>query len=79
MTREAGDTGQRYIHHRESGSNVLLFVRRRRKDGNRTAAYTFLGAVDYVEHRGERPMAITWRLRRPMPADFYREAKVAAG
>ena len=79
MTREAGDTGQRYIHHRERGSNVLLFVRRRREDGHRTAAYTFLGAVDYVEHRGERPMAITWRLRRPMPADFYREAKVAAG
>jgi superfamily II DNA or RNA helicase/HKD family nuclease len=79
MTREASDSGQRYIHHGERGSNVLLFVRRRRKDGNRTAAYTFLGAVDYVEHTGERPMAVTWRLRRPMPADFYREAKVAAG
>lgn len=79
MTREASGTGQRYIHHRERGSNVLLFVRRLRKDGNRTTAYTFLGAAEYVEHLGERPMAITWRLSRPMPADFYREAKVAAG
>lgn len=79
MTRESGDTGQRYINHRKRGSNVLLFVRRQRKEGSRTTAYTFLGAVDYVEHLGERPMAITWRLRRPMPADFYREAKVAAG
>jgi hypothetical protein len=31
----------------------------------------FLGEADYVEHRGERPIAITWRLRVPMPAaDF---------
>ena len=29
--------------------------------------------------RGSRPIAITWRLRKPMPDDFFREAKVAAG
>jgi hypothetical protein len=27
LTREASSTGQRYIHHRERGSRVLLFVR----------------------------------------------------
>jgi hypothetical protein len=45
----------------------------------RTSPYIFLGPVDYVSHVGERPMGIMWKLRRPMPADFYREAKVAAG
>jgi hypothetical protein len=59
--------------------DVLLFARRSRTEAGRTAAYTFLGPVDYVSHRGERPMGITWRLRRPMPADFFREAGVAAG
>jgi hypothetical protein len=78
-TREASPTGQRYIHHRARGTNVLLFVRRCATEAGRTAPYTFLGLADYVSHRGERPMGITWRLRRPMPAGFFREAKVAAG
>jgi superfamily II DNA or RNA helicase/HKD family nuclease len=72
-------TGQRYLQHREKGTNVFLFVRHRRLEAGRTAAYTCLGAVDYVSHQGSRPIAITWRLRKPMPEDFFREAKVAAG
>ena len=78
-TGENSPTGKRYVHHRERGSNILLFVRRSIRAGGRTAAYTFLGPVDYVSHMGQKPMGIVWRLRRPMPADFYREAKVAAG
>ena len=36
-----------------------------------------LGPVDYVSHTGERPIQFVWKLRRPMPADFFRQAKVA--
>jgi hypothetical protein len=79
VTTQASKTGQRYIHHRERGTNILLFVRRTGKAGNRTAPYMFLGPVDYVSHEKERPIAFVWRLRRPMPADFFKEAKVAAG
>jgi hypothetical protein len=78
VTGEGSATRQRYIHHRARGTHVLLFGRRSRTEAGRTAACTFLGPADYVSHRGERPMGITWRLRRPMPADFFREAKVAA-
>jgi hypothetical protein len=72
-------TGQRYLHHRRHGTHVFLFVRHRKHESGRTAAYTCLGAADYVSHERSRPIAITWRLRRPMPDDFFREAKVAAG
>lgn len=72
-------TGRRYLHHRTGGSHVFLFVRPRKYEAGRTAAYTCLGAVDYVSHQGSRPVAITWRLRKSMPDDFFREAKVAAG
>ena len=78
-TSEASPTGQRYIRHQQQGSNVLLFARRTAKVRGRGAPFTFLGPVDYVSHKGERPMAITWQLRRSMPADFFRQAKVAAG
>jgi hypothetical protein len=79
VTTQASRTGQRYIHHRQQGSQILLFVRRRARIGTRTAPYVCLGPADYVSHKGERPIAFTWRLRRAMPADFFREAKVAAG
>ena len=79
MTSQASETGQRYIRHREQGTNILLFVRRTAKVGSRTAPYMFLGFADYVSHERERPIAFVWRLQRAMPADFFREAKVAAG
>jgi superfamily II DNA or RNA helicase/HKD family nuclease len=79
MMTQASKTGQRYIHHRQRGSNVLIFARRTAKNGTRTAPYIFLGPADYVSHERERPIAFVWRLRQPMPADFFRAAKVAAG
>jgi superfamily II DNA or RNA helicase/HKD family nuclease len=78
-TAQQSRTGQRYIHHRERGGHILLFVRQRRKQDGRTMAYTFLGPADYVSHKGDRPISFVWRLRRPMPAAMFRESKVAAG
>jgi hypothetical protein len=72
-------TGQRYLQRQAKGSHVFLFVRHRKHEAGRTAAYTCLGAADYVSHERSRPIAITWRLCKPMPDDFFREAKVAAG
>ena len=77
-TSAASNTGQRYINHRRDGSHILLFVREAKKsvlgDG---APYVFLGPADYVSHEGDRPMAITWRLQRPMPAEVYLGARAA--
>lgn len=78
-TSQASPTGQRYLHQRTNGTNVLLFVRQRRAQDGLTAPYTFLGPADYCSHQGDRPIAIVWELRHPMPADFFRQAKVAAG
>jgi uncharacterized protein DUF3427 len=77
-TSVESETGTRYLHHKDRGTNILLFVRHRKHESCRTAAYTFLGAADYVSHEGNRPIGITWRLRKAMPDDFFREARVAA-
>ena len=68
-------TGQRYIHHRERESKVLLFVREFKSDriNGGAAAYTFLGTANYVKHEGSRPMNITWKLDRPIPAKFLKK------
>jgi superfamily II DNA or RNA helicase/HKD family nuclease len=69
-------TGQRYL---SGTSRVLLFVREGSVDEYGTGApYLFLGTATYVKHEGERPIAITWRLRTPMPTDFFTAAKVVA-
>lgn len=72
-------TGQRYIHHRDRGGQILLFVRQQKKLDGQTMPYTLLGPAEYVSHQNERPIQFTLRLQRPMPADFFRQAKVAAG
>ena len=74
-TADNSPTGQRYIHHMERGSRVLLFVREFKSDRvtGGAEAYTYLGTANYVKHQGSRPMNITWRLDRPIPAKFLRK------
>jgi hypothetical protein len=80
QTREQSERGQRYIHHAQRGSRVMLLVRPSNKDAwSRTQPFTFLGPATYVSHTGERPMAITWRLNRAMPMDVFNAARMAAG
>ena len=78
-TSQASKSGQRLIRHAEKGVSILLFVRERPDVGGRTMPYMLLGPAAHVSHEGERPIAITWLLRHSMPADFFRDAKVAAG
>ncbi len=65
--------GQRYIHHRELGTKILLFVREFKNDWRGTAPYTFLGTANYVKHEGSRPMSITWKLDVPIPAKYLKK------
>lgn len=64
------------------GSKVLLFVREFKSDRmtGGAEAYTYLGTASYVKHEGSRPMNITWKLDRPIPAKFLKKTnKLAVG
>jgi hypothetical protein len=78
-TSETSPTGQRYINHVVQHSRVLLFCRETNDGDFGALAYFFLGPARYVSHTGSRPMAITWKLDHPMPADFYETASILAG
>jgi superfamily II DNA or RNA helicase/HKD family nuclease len=69
---------QRYINHAEGGTNVLLFVRERKRSELGTAAFTFLGPVRYLEHSGARPVAFKWHLPEPMPESLFETARSVA-
>ncbi|MCL6515315.1 DUF3427 domain-containing protein [Alicyclobacillus sp.] len=72
-TSPDSQTGRRYIHHREQGGRVVLFVREFKHDAAGSLPYTYLGTAEYVRHSGSRPMNIVWRLHRPLPAKLWRE------
>ena len=73
--------GLSYISHNKNGKYILLFVREKNTDefGN-TMSYVFLGAADYIEHYGSKPMSIKWDLQIPIPPYIWKEtAKMAVG
>ena len=74
-TSDDSPTGQRYINHVERGSRILLFVRESKKDAvmGTAAAYTYLGTANYVSHEGSRPMNVTCKLDRPIPAKYLKK------
>ncbi len=79
-TSADGKVGQRYIHHQELGSRVALFVRENKRNRLGAAPYTFLGTAVYLQHTGSRPMSITWKLDRPIPAKYLPSiTRTAAG
>ncbi len=80
LTRAASATGRRYQEQRPLHRQPLLFLRTAKKgQGGMTEPYFLAGPLQYMSHRGERPMAITWRLAQPLPGDWFRLARQAAG
>ncbi len=78
-TSVASPTGQRYVTQRSNGSEVLLYVRGSKVwEFGGGAPYLLLGDADYVEHRGERPIAVTWKLRREMPPQVLQESRAVS-
>ncbi|MEQ8200401.1 MAG: DUF3427 domain-containing protein [Syntrophomonadaceae bacterium] len=67
-------TGQRYIHQPRNGSQVLIFVRDYKKQGQVAAPYTCIGLADYVSHYGSAPISIVWKMHQPMPGFVLQEA-----
>lgn len=79
VTTQDSPTGRRYLRQRENGNQILLFSREVADSDLGTAQpFLALGTCDLVQAEGERPIAVTWRLRRSMPQDHFQFASVQA-
>jgi superfamily II DNA or RNA helicase len=79
-TARSSPIGQRYINHVARGSRVILFVREDKRDERDVSPpYLCLGPAHHVSHESDRPIKFVWELERPMPAEIYQRAKLAAG
>ncbi|MFK7740918.1 MAG: DUF3427 domain-containing protein [Planctomycetota bacterium] len=75
-TTRRSATGQRDLG---DASRIMLFVRQQQKDASgRTMGFMYLGAATRLSDRGERPIAIDWRLTTPMPEAMLRIARAVA-
>ena len=61
-TSPSNKRGKEIIEHKKLGSRVYLFVRESKLRGKTAAPFMFYGEVSYVEHKGEKPMNVTWEL-----------------
>jgi len=77
VTRADSPTGRRYVNHEREGKPCPA-VRAAEEEGRprRGAALLLPRPVTDSRHAGERSMRIVWRLRHPMPAELFQEAKV---
>jgi superfamily II DNA or RNA helicase/HKD family nuclease len=78
-TASASKTGRRYINHEGNGSHILILARTTKTtDWKGPRPFLCLGPASYMSHAGERPIAVTWRLRHSMPIDVFRSSSLAA-
>ncbi|MFY0544948.1 DUF3427 domain-containing protein [Brevibacillus sp. H7] len=71
QTSHTSERGQDYIHHKERGLHIHLFVRKFDQMHGKTLPFTYVGELDYVSSVGDKPMNITWRLQSSLPDDLY--------
>ncbi|MER8026610.1 DEAD/DEAH box helicase [Glutamicibacter protophormiae] len=77
-TSPTSPTGRRYLNRKAYGSHILLFTRDVAEEDGLVVPFTCLGNVDYVNHQGSKPIAITWKLQREMPVSVFTEANAVA-
>jgi hypothetical protein len=53
-------------------------VYKRQRETTAERASHFIGPATYIDHHGEMPMAIRWRLRHPLPGDLFARYAAAA-
>ncbi|XKE46203.1 DUF3427 domain-containing protein [Halomonas organivorans] len=77
-TTQASGTGQNYLHFEERGYTILFFARLTKRIDGETAPFLFLGPAKALRsYQGDRPIAMTWELEYPMPAELFEAARPA--
>lgn len=67
-TAPGGKKGREVLGALEAGTQLHLWVRRKKGDG----AFTYLGLVVPVDHEGAKPMSVRFRLLTPLTPDMQR-------
>lgn len=72
QTTRSGKHGRLIQGHEAMGKQIHLFVRKRGKRANSTAApFWYCGELVFERWEGERPITVWWRLRAPLAEELW--------
>lgn len=71
QTSPTSSRGDDYIHHQEKKIHIHLFIRKYEKMNGMTLPFMYIGKVDYVSHKGSKPISIVWKMHHPVPENLY--------
>ena len=73
-TSHNSSVGQMFIHHKEKGFKVHIFIRKYAfMNGNKTNPFIYLGNAKYYSSKGDKPMKILWKLDKKIPQKLIYE------
>ena len=73
-TSHNSSVGQMFIHHKEKGFKVHIFIRKYAfMNGNKTNPFIYLGNAKYYSSQGDKPMKILWKLDKKIPQKLIYE------
>lgn len=73
-TSHNSSVGQMFIHHKEKGFKVHIFIRKYAfMNGNKTNPFIYLGNAQYYSSQGDKPMKILWKLNKKIPQKLIYE------
>ena len=73
-TSHNSSVGQMFIHHKEKGFKVHIFIRKYAfMNGNKTNPFIYLGNAQYYSSQGDKPMKILWKLDKKIPQKLIYE------
>ena len=73
-TSHNSSVGQMFIHHKEKGFKVHIFIRKYAfMNGNKTNPFIYLGNAQYYRSKGDKPMKILWKLDKKIPQKLIYE------
>ena len=75
QTTPSSKAGQSIKNHAAEEIKVHLFVRQKKKEGNKAAPFHYCGDVDFVDWQGgkekKEPISVTWQLQDELPGHLY--------
>lgn len=72
-TSRASKTGQQYINHVKDRKKIFLFVRRASNEEGIVLPFYYLGEMEFISAKGDKPISIEWKLKNPVPKKLLDE------
>jgi superfamily II DNA or RNA helicase/HKD family nuclease/SOS-response transcriptional repressor LexA len=70
-TTVIGAKGRAIVNQMANQSLVHLFVRKNKLQAGKAAPFIYCGTVSYLEHSGEKPMSVQWRVDQALSDELF--------